>query len=150
MTLEKDEFGKILGDLSGSIADWTLERLLNVMKIAFVASSSGLGSVFNLDGYHANIDGFEAVYAFATQDEKMQAAVVFEDGKMHVKTHAPNEWDIKVTFKDVQAFWKFILSGGQDILDSLLANDVEVYGNLNYLYKFGFMTRDLTQRLGIK
>jgi hypothetical protein len=150
MTLEKNEFGQIVGDLSGSIADWTLENLLNVMKLAFAASNSGLGPVFNLDGYHANIDGFNAVYAFATQDDKLQAAALFEDGKMRVKTFAPNEWDIKVTFKTVDAFWKFIFSGGQDILDSLLANDVEVYGNVNYLYKFGFMARDLKERLALK
>lgn len=150
MTLDKNVLDQIVGDLSKSIADLTLENLLNGMKLAFDASNSVLGPVFNLDGYHANIDGFNAVYAFATQDDTVQAAALFENGKMSVKTHAPSEWDLKVTFKNVEAFWKFIFSGGQDILDSLLANDVEVYGNVNYLYKFGFMARDLRERLAHK
>ena len=60
-----------------------------------------------------------------------------------------DNWDIKVTFKDVDALWKFIFSGGTDIIDSVLANDVQVYGNLNYLFKFGFMARDLKERLGL-
>jgi hypothetical protein len=42
----------------------------------------------------------------------------------------------------------FLLSKNQDILDSVLANTVEVDGNLNYIYKFGFMVRDLIRRLG--
>jgi hypothetical protein len=150
MTLEKNLLDQVAGGLSGSIADWTLENLLNAMKLAFDASNSGLGSLVGLQGYHANIEGFNAVYAFATENNAVQAAAIFEDGKMRVKRQAPNEWDIKVTFKNVEAFWKFIFSGGQDILDSLLANDVEVYGNVNYLYKFGFMARDLKDRLALK
>ena len=42
-----------------------------------------------------------------------------------------------------------MFSRDQDILNSLLANDVEVDGNLNYVYKFGFMARDLGHRLGV-
>jgi hypothetical protein len=34
-------------------------------------------------------------------------------------------------------------------MDSLLANEVEVEGNLNYIYKFGFMAKELLQRLGM-
>jgi hypothetical protein len=30
-----------------------------------------------------------------------------------------------------------------------LANEVAVDGNLNYIYKFGFMARDLVHRLGV-
>ncbi len=32
----------------------------------------------------------------------MQAAAIFEDGKRRVKRQAPNEWDLKVTFKNVE------------------------------------------------
>jgi hypothetical protein len=42
----------------------------------------------------------------------------------------------------------FIFSRDQDILNSILANQVEVDGNLNYIYKFGFMARDLAKRVG--
>jgi hypothetical protein len=30
-----------------------------------------------------------------------------------------------------------------------LANEVTVDANLNYIYKFGFMARDLVHRLGV-
>jgi len=57
---------------------------------------------------------------------------------------------VKVTFSDVKALRGFLFSGNQDILNSLLTNDVSVSGNLNYIYKFGFMVRDLAYRLHIE
>ena len=68
---------------------------------------------------------------------------------MVVHEEALNQWDVKVTFKNAQALRDFLFSGDQDIVDSLLKNEVEVDGNLNYIYKFGFMARDLEHRLGI-
>ena len=62
---------------------------------------------------------------------------------------APVPATVTVTFKDSAAMRRFLFSKDQDILASLLANEVEVDGNLNYIYKLGFMARDLTRRLGI-
>jgi len=56
---------------------------------------------------------------------------------------------IRVTFKDWTALRDFLFFGDQDILDSLLENKVEVDGNPNYIFKFGFMARDLGRRLGV-
>ena len=55
---------------------------------------------------------------------------------------------VTITFKDSAAVRRFLLSKDQDILSSIMANEVEVDGNLNYVYKLGFMARDLTRRLG--
>jgi hypothetical protein len=55
---------------------------------------------------------------------------------------------VRVRFTDGAALRRFLFAEDQDILDSLLANEVELTGNLNYIYKFGFMARDLQRRLG--
>ena len=60
-----------------------------------------------------------------------------------------DDWNVRVTFKNPAALRDFLFSQNQDILDSILANTVEVDGNLNYIYKFGFMARDIRKRIGL-
>jgi hypothetical protein len=67
--------------------------------------------------------------------------------KVHKKD--VDKWNVRITFKDAPALHAFLFSKNQDILDSLLRNEVEVDGNLNYIHKFGFMARDLIRRLGV-
>ncbi|MGO8878421.1 MAG: hypothetical protein ACLPVO_12940 [Desulfomonilaceae bacterium] len=137
--------------LLGNTEDWSVERFLGFMKWAFEHSDHTSGAALGLKGYHENIENFKAVYVFETEDHLVQATACFNDGSMVVETGAATKWDLKISFKDVLALWRFIFSGGNDIVDSMLANDVQVYGNLNYLYKFGFMAKDLVfQRLGLK
>ncbi len=124
---------------SEMMADEFLELLLSGMDLAFCLSR----------GYRENIKDFEGRYLFVTSDGEVAAGATFKDGDMEVHKEAIDDWDIKVTFKDADAFWEFIFSKDQDILNSILKNDVEVDGNLNYLYKFGFMARDLGYRLGV-
>jgi hypothetical protein len=57
--------------------------------------------------------------------------------------------DVQVTFTNAKALWSFLLSENQDVLNSILENTVEVEGNLNYLYRFGFLAKELTRRIGI-
>jgi hypothetical protein len=145
-----DEFQAIVGELSADISDRALETLLNGMSLAFRTSESGIGKILGLDGYSQNIEKpFSAVYVFCNEDEELGATARFQNGEMLVFKDGAEQWDLKVSFKDVRAFWKFVLSGGDDIVDSILANDVEVYGNVNYLHKFGFMAKDLIKRLGL-
>jgi hypothetical protein len=150
MTQGQNGLVELIEGLSGTIADWTLENLLIAMQLGFEASNAFPAALLGLQGYHANIEGFNAVYAFATENGVVQSAAIFRDGEMLVERNPELEnWDIRVNFRDVDALWKTIFSGGTDIIDSVLANDVQVYGNLNYLFKFGFMARDLKERLGL-
>jgi hypothetical protein len=150
MTLQHTGLGQLLDSLSGTIADWALEDLLQVMKHAFELSDDViLAPIVGLEGYSANIREFNAVYGFESKDASVQATAVFKNNKMEVKEDGPETWDMKVMFTDARAFWNFIFSGGQDIVQSILDNEVEAYGNLNHLYKFGFMARDLKERLGL-
>jgi hypothetical protein len=117
-------------ELAEKVTDKFLESLLAGMDVAFSLSES-----------YQNL--------FRTANEVVAAAATFKDGDMEYHGEAIDDWDVRVTFKDYEALNAFLFSKDQDILDSVLANDVEVDGNLNYIYKFGFMVRDLGRRLGI-
>lgn len=127
-------------ELYGKLTDKFLELLLKGMDLAFWLSK----------GYRKNIKDFEGRYLFRTADHLVAAAATFKSGDMEVHEEAIDDWDVRITFKDAPALNAFIFSRDQDILDSVLANDVEVDGNLNYVYKFGFMARDLGHRLGVE
>ena len=130
---------KLREELYGKVTDRFLELLLRGMDLAFYLSK----------GYRKNIKGFEGRYLFRTADNLVAATANFKDGDMQVHEESIDDWDVRVTFKDAAALSAFIFSKDQDILDSILANDVEVDGNLNYIYKFGFMARDLGRRIGV-
>ena len=127
-------------ELGGKLTDKFLELLLRGMELSFCLSK----------GYRSNIAGFEGRYLLRTADNLVAASATFKDGDMDVHEGEIEDWDVKVTFKDAAALRAYLFSRDQDILDSILANDVEVDGNLNYIYKFGFMARDLGRRLGVE
>lgn len=131
--------GSLLRQLEGEVTDDFLELLLHGMKLAFTLSGD----------YRQNLRGFRGAYVFRTADGTVAVSARFADGKMYVHTDALPEWDVKVTFETPQALWSFLLSKDQDILNSILRDEVTVEGNLNYVYKLGYMARELVQRLGI-
>lgn len=130
---------KLRKELVGKATDIFLELLLGGMDLAFSLSK----------GYRKNIKDFEGRYLFTTADDVVAAAATFEHDDMEVHKEAIDDWDVRIAFKDAGALNAFLFSRDQDILDSLLANDVEFDGNLNYIYKFVFMARDLGRRLGV-
>ena len=99
--------------------------------------------------YRRNIRDFEGRYLFRTADHSVTASAFFGDGEMHVRREEIPSWNVCITFRNASALRDFLFSRNQDILDSLLKNEVEVQGNLNYIFKFGFMARDLFHRLGV-
>lgn len=131
--------GSLKEQLCGAATNAFLELLLGGMDLAFCLSR----------GYRKNIENFTANYSFLTADGLIAASAAFAGGDMRISKAALGDWDVRVTFKDVGAFQRFIFSKDQDILDSLLLNEVETDGNLNLLYKFGFLARDLARRLGV-
>ncbi len=131
-------YKRLQEELLGKITDKFLEILLYGMDFAFCISR----------GFRKNIENFKGRYLFTTADNLVSASAVFKDGNMTVHREGIAEWDIRITFKNADALRVFLFSQNQDILNSLLANEVEVDGNLNYIYKFGFMARDLARRVG--
>lgn len=124
-------------ELDGAATDKFLELLLAGMDLAFILSRD----------FRENIRGFAGRYLFRTADGLVAVAALFTESRMRVSPRAITGWDVRVTFKDAGALRAFLFSREQDILDSLLKNEVEVDGNLNYIYKFGFMARELRRRL---
>lgn len=130
---------KFVNQLYGVATDKFMEFLLTAMDVFF----------FLWEDYRKNIEGFRGKYVFRTSKGPVAASATFKNGDMKVQTKAIADWNVRVTFKNPKALRSFLFSKDQDILDQLLENAVEVDGNLNYLYKFGFMARDLERRLGI-
>lgn len=137
------EFGsrRLKEELCGEVTDKFLELLLYGMDLAFCLS----------EGYRKNIEGFKGRYLFRTADGDVAVAATFKDGDMEVNEEPTDDydWNVRITFKDAAALRDFIFSKDQDILNSLLKNEVEIDGNVSYIYKFGFMARDLSRRLGV-
>ena len=125
--------------LLGTLTDDFLELLLNGMDLTFYLSK----------GFRKNIKDFDGRYLFRTADKTVESSATFKDGDMKVHDKAIEDWDIRVTFKDSKALLSYLFSRDQDILNSLLKNEVAVDGNLNHIYKFGFLARDLAHRLGV-
>ena len=144
------EIEKIKAEFDGKVTDKFLELLLKGMEAAFAASKNKIVSIFydKFKDYHKNIEGFKGRYLFRTSDNTVLASAVFENGDMDVREDI-DDWNVRVTFKNPAALRDFLFSQNQDILDSILANTVEVDGNLSYIYKFGFMARDIRKRIGL-
>ena len=128
----------------GTATDKFIELLLMSMDLSFY--------LFKDDKYQKHLQGFEGRYFFRSADEEetIAASAIFENANMKVGFEAIDDWDVMVTFKDGEALRNFIFSEKQDIFDSISNNAVEVDGNLNHIFKFGFMVQDLTRRLGIE
>ncbi len=126
--------------LGGKFTDRFLELLLGALDLAFCLCRR----------LRRNLKGFEGRYVFetATPAGPISSSAVFHSGDMHVRREALKRWDVKITFDDPPALWAFLLQGG-DILDVILEDKVKVEGNLNYIYKLGFMVSDLERILGV-
>jgi hypothetical protein len=135
--------GRLRRQIEEEVTDELLGILLRVLSLAFVFSR----------GFRKNIEGFHGRYVFATDPSGsgslVAESVVFQNGRMLCNDDAITDYDAKVSFADPEALRRYILSTDQDILDLMLENKVTVEGNVNYVYKFLFMTKDLFRRIGI-
>jgi hypothetical protein len=126
-------------ELEGVLTDKFVELLLLGMELAYVL----------VPRYRRNLRDFRGSYVFRSADGRVAASASFDGGTMVISTAAIATPTVTVAFRDAGAFRRFLLSKDQDIIESLLANDVEIDGNLTYVYKLGFMARQLTLALGL-
>jgi len=131
--------GDLRNELDTKLTDGFLEALLGALDIAFALDSD----------YRRNIEGFGAVFAFRTKDSHVGATAIFQDGNMNVEREARSRFDTRLTFKDADGLRRSLLAGDKDILNTMLTNPVDSEGNLSYLYRFGFLAKELTLRLGM-
>ena len=124
---------RFLDNLESEVAEEFLQLLLTIMSLMFFLNKD----------YRRNIRDFNARYLFKSKDSGITMAAVFKKDKMKVYEKEIDNTNVTVLFKDSKALMTFLLSPKPDILNSILKQDVTFDGNLNYLYKFIYMSRRL-------
>ena len=99
--------------------------------------------------FSKNLKNFNGRYLFKTINRPVNVAVTCKDGKMSVYEKTLQHYNVRVDFKDYKAVVDFLTDPDLDVLDQMLNQKLQFSGNLNYLYKFGYMARHLMQRFGI-
>lgn len=117
-----------------------LDLLMMAMDLAFSV----------MKDYRKNIENFEGCYEFETRKGDFKSGAIFRDGRMKVQPDGIPFPDAKVRFEDFESLWKYIFSKDQNLLDLMLENKIEPEGNMNLLFKFCFMVKDLKQRLRLE
>jgi len=128
---------KFLNTLEDEAAETFLEVLLLFMKLKFMFDPS----------YRKNIENFKGRYQFRSRDGGITVLVELDNGKMDIKETLSEDVDVTVIFKDGRSLMNFLLSQNRDVLRGLLNNEINVNGNLNYIYKFAFMANHLQLEL---
>lgn len=133
--------GRHFNSLDENVSDTTLEGLLGAMELG----------IRLFPDWRARVQGFQGTIVFAAKSaenpklEPVQATAIF-DGKGMTFLHTGTDtFSAKVTFSDPMALFSFILSREHDIVEGLLKNAVETKGNLNYVYRFGFVVMEMTR-----
>jgi len=129
---------KSLGNcFESEVAEEFLKTLLTLMKIMFVLQPD----------YRRNIEDFKGRYQFSSKDGQVTVAAIFEKSRMKVVEGIIENPHITVTFRSGKSLLNFLLSPKQDILISMLNREIQTDGNLNYVSKFGYMTKRLLQMM---
>ena len=93
--------------------------------------------------YRRNINDFHGMLRFRDRAGRVNVLVKFDHGKMTTSEDPAPVADVTILFKDERSLRNFIIAPKRDILNSLLHNEINISGNFNYLYKFGFMANHL-------
>jgi hypothetical protein len=136
--------GRWFDRLDAEVSDEVLEGLLCAMEWGFRL----------FPGWREHIQGFRGTIVFIAKSPSngkpgVQATAIFDGRHMTVSRKAVSSPTAEVVFATPFALFSFILSRSHDIVDALLANAVETKGNLNYVYRFGFLVMEMTRWLRI-
>ncbi len=128
-----------LRSMESEAAEEILKTLLTLMSFMFL---------FNVRDFRDNLKGFngksfKGKYLFRSSNDKITVSAVFENNRMKVAEKKISDPDITLTFKDGKTLLNYLFSPKQDILGSILKQDVVPEGNFNYLYKFAYMAKRL-------
>ncbi|MBP1730635.1 MAG: glycyl radical enzyme [Deltaproteobacteria bacterium] len=104
---------------------------------------------------------FTGILLFQTRDGSVRKYVQFRDGRLETHEKMTEKPNVTITFTDGTALVNFLFSPVRgylndfiadgdvdaqhsfDILTGMLKNELTVDGNLNYLYRFGFLANHL-------
>jgi hypothetical protein len=128
---------RLLKDLKKNLQEDVTEAMLFILLEAM-----SLMFVFDRN-FRKNIVNFNARYSFTDRTRGIHTGVVFKDGIMKVVDEAVADPTAEIEFKDAAALRKFLFSSDGDIINAILENSINTFGNLNYVLKFGFMAKHL-------
>jgi hypothetical protein len=129
----KSAMKNFLDGLTSEVAEDVLQLLLGLMAAVLE---------FNPE-FRKNIQNFNGRYQFKSKDGLITVAALFNENRLEIREEEIPNPDIAVLFKDGKALMGYLLSPKPDILGSILHQEVSLDGNLNYLYKFAFMSKRL-------
>lgn len=141
----------IIKELENHLAEGAIDKVLYLLLEAM-----SLLFLFDED-YRRNIKDFAGSYVINSKDGAIDVSAIFKkkrilftkiDG-MSVEDSEVENPISTVTFKDGTSMVKFLLSGDPDVLKGMLNNQLEVSGNLNYLFKFVYMLMLIPGILGL-
>ena len=88
-----------------------------------------------------------------SENKGIRVVAEFRDGHLHPEELEPDEplvppANASIVFKNPEAVKNFLLppggsEGRRDVLRALLNNEIRLEGNLNYIYRFGFLATHL-------
>jgi hypothetical protein len=130
---------KLLSNIENDLMDDFLEILLKVVRLVLILDHK----------YRRNIQGFNARYAFRSEDGRIAASAIFQDGKMKVKRSEITGANVTVIFKNGKALWEFLMSKNPDVFSFVMDSKLDFDGNINYLMKFAYMAKHLQLKLSL-
>ncbi|MGE5343824.1 MAG: hypothetical protein ACM3SY_20330 [Candidatus Omnitrophota bacterium] len=134
------KLSKVLSNLESELMDVVIIVLLKAFSMVFCLDKT----------FRKNIEGFNAVYAFKSEDGKIAVSAIFKDNKMKVKSSALPDANVTIILKNGKVLCDFALSGDPDIFNLVLTNRMSWEGNVNYLMKFAYMGMHLATLLKIQ
>ncbi|MBN2528838.1 MAG: hypothetical protein JXR76_20780 [Deltaproteobacteria bacterium] len=130
---------KLKNHVGGEATEEGLKLLLRCMALALCVDNE----------YRKNLKDFNGRYLFTTKKGPVNVAATCANNKMSVYEKSISDFDVRVDFSDYKAIIDFLIQADVDIIDQMLNQKLSFFGNLNYLYKLGYMTRHLMLKLGI-
>lgn len=133
--------GRRFDIFDAKVSDKALEGLLHAMA----------WGILLFPDWRKRMQGFQGTLVFAaraSQDPKrepVQATAKFDGKRMIVLKEAAKSFDVKVTFSEPLELFRFVASRKHDIVEALLKNAVDTQGNINYVYRFGFLVMEMTR-----
>ncbi len=124
---------RFLKCLESEVAEEFLKLLLRLMGLAFKLDKD----------FRQNIEGFTGRYQFRSIDNSVTVAALFMGKKLKVREKLIPDADVSVIFKDARSLMNYLLATDRDILRLVLNNEVQLQGNVNYMFKFGYMANHL-------
>jgi hypothetical protein len=103
--------------------------------------------------YSSNVDlrrhirNIKAKYMFCFRDHDKHISLEIKNGGMRVFQGNIDLPDVSLTFRNSKALRDLLFADKPDILEAILKQDVEIDGNLTYIFKFIYLVRHLQMKL---